>query len=279
MSKRNPDINLHTYAATETVTHYAALNYLTPCERMLFETYIKPSSAVLDLGVGGGRTTAFLAQRASRYVGVDFIPAMVEACRKKFPALELAVADAANLSSFADASFDAVVFAFNGIDFVHPDSSRLSCFQHIRRVLRPGGVAIFSAHNARAILVRPSWNRERLLRAAQRLSAGSHTVARGWMAILTRARVMLACGQALLKTLGRMVKRAPTKTFWRGEGCLLDSAHGGLYTHYAIPGRVVAELEALHFCCERILGDDYPGGSHPLATDWYYYVFGKPLDK
>ena len=138
MSKRNPDINLHTYAATETVTHYAALNYLTPCERMLFETYIKPSSAVLDLGVGGGRTTAFLAQRASRYVGVDFIPAMVEACRKKFPALELAVADAANLSSFADASFDAVVFAFNGIDFVHPDSSRLSCFQHIRRVLRPG---------------------------------------------------------------------------------------------------------------------------------------------
>ena len=99
------------------------------------------------------------------------------------------------------------------------------------------------------------------------------------MAILTRARVMLACGQALLKTLGRMVKRAPTKTFWRGEGCLLDSAHGGLYTHYAIPGRVVAELEALHFCCERILGDDYPGGSHPLATDWYYYVFGKPLDK
>jgi len=126
--------------------------------------------------------------------------------------------------------------------------------------------------------VRPSWNRERLLRTARRFSLGSHTVGCVWMAILTGVRVMLAYGQALLKTISRIVERIPTKTFWRGEGCLFDSAHGGLYTHYAVPGRVIAELEALDFCCARTLGDDFPRPSHPLATDWYYYVFIKPLD-
>jgi len=279
MSKRNAELNLHTYSDNKTVRHYAALNYLTPCERMLFGLYIRPASAILDLGVGGGRTTPFLAQRASCYVGVDYIPAMIEECRRKFPTLEFTVADAANLSAFGDASFDAVVFAFNGIDFVIPDSARLTCLQHIRRVLKPGGVVVFSSHNARSILVRPSWNSERLLRAARRLSLGSQIVGSAWIAILTGVRVMLAYGQALLKTLSRIVKRIPTKTFWCGEGCLLDSAHGGLYTHYTVPGRVITELEALNFCCDRILGDDFPLPSHPLATDWYYYVFIKPLDK
>jgi len=246
---------------------------------MLFGSYVRSSSAILDLGVGGGRTTPFLAQKASSYVGVDYIPAMIEECRRKFPALEFKVADAANLSAFADASFDAVVFAFNGIDFVIPDSARMRCLQHIRRVLKPGGVVVFSSHNARAILVRPSWNRERLLRAALRFSLGSQMVASAWMVILTGVRVVLAYCQALLKTFGRIAKRIPAKAFWRGEGWLLDSAHGGLYTHYAVPGRVIAELEALNFCCDRILGDDFPRPSHPLATDWYYYVFIKPLDK
>src|SRR5208337_5155868 len=128
--------NRQIYDATEVAAHYAALNYLTPCERLLFETYIKPGSAVLDLGVGGGRTTPYLAGRASRYVGVDYAPAMVKACQAKFPGLEFRVADAANLSLFPDDSFDVVVFAFNGIDYVLPEESRRSCFAHVHRVLK-----------------------------------------------------------------------------------------------------------------------------------------------
>ena len=81
MTGRSAATNLQTYDAPEVAAHYATLDYLTPCERVLFETYIPAGSAILDLGVGGGRTTSYLANRASRYVGVDYAPAMVKACR------------------------------------------------------------------------------------------------------------------------------------------------------------------------------------------------------
>jgi SAM-dependent methyltransferase len=279
MSKRRADTNLQTYDVADVAAYYAALNYLTPCERVLFESYIPPGSAILDLGVGGGRTTSYLANWASRYVGVDYAPAMVKACQSKFPGLEFVVGDAANLSVFPDATFDVVVFAFNGVDYVLPEQSRRSCFEHIHRVLKDGGSLIFSSHNARAILVSVRWNRGRLQRAARRVSAESTALYWLLLGLLTSARWALAFGQAVGATLVRAFHRIPTRIFWRGEGNLIDSAHGGLLTHYSIPSRVIAELEALHFRPERILGDDHPQPSHPYSTDWYYYVFAKSCEK
>jgi SAM-dependent methyltransferase len=273
MTRLSADANLKTYDAPEVAAHYAALDYLTPCERMLFETYIPPRSAVLDLGVGGGRTTAYLANRASSYVGVDYAAAMVKACRAKFPGLEFVVADATNLAAFADASFDVVVFAFNGIDYVLPEQSRRSCLGHIHRVLKANGVVIFSSHNARAFVMRRSWNRERLQEIARRLAADSKVLYWLLLAILTSARATVALGQSAGATVARALNRMPSRMFWRGEGTLVDSAHGGLLTHYCIPSRVVDELDSLHFRPQRILGDDYPQPSHPYATGWYYYVF------
>jgi len=279
MSGRSPDTNLKTYDAPEVAAHYAALDYLTPCERMLFDAYIPRGSAILDLGVGGGRTTAYLASRASRYVGVDYATAMVKACQSRFPELEFVLADAANLTAFPNASFDAVVFSFNGIDYVLPEEARRSCFGHIHRVLKPKGVLIFSSHNPRAVLTHREWNRERLQRMARRFSADSKMLYRLLLAILTSARSMLAFAQGAGVTLLRVVKRIPSRMFWRGEGTLVDPVHGGLLTHYSIPSRVVAELDALHFRPEHILGYDYPHRSHSYETDWYYYVFAKPCEK
>jgi len=279
MTGRSTETNLQAYDAPEVAAHYAALDYLTPCERLLFETYIPAGSAVLDLGVGGGRTTSYLASRAWRYVGVDYAAAMVKACQKRFPDLEFVVADAANLSAFPDASFDAVVFAFNGIDYVLPDESRLSCLRHIHRVLKAGGVVIFSSHNARAVLMWRDWNRERLQRMARRFSGDSNLLYWILLVLLTSARLALAFGQAAGATLLRLLKKIPSQVFWRGEGSLVDSAHGGLLTHYATPSRVIAELAAVRLRPERILGDDYPRPSHPYATGWYYYVFAKAGEK
>lgn len=279
MTGRSPDTNLKIYDTLQVAEYYAALDYLTPCERLLFETYIAPGSTILDLGVGGGRTTAYLAERASRYVGVDYAAAMVKACQAKFRGLEFLVADAADLSLFPDTSFDVVVFSFNGIDYVLPDERRRCCLNHIYRILKAGGVVIFSSHNPRSVVIRPSWNRQRLHRVAQRYSADSKVLYSVLWAALTLGRSAIAAGQALGATLMRVLARVPSRTFWRGEGRLMDSAHGGLLTHYGTPQRVLAELAALQFRPERILGDDYPRSSHSCATDWYYYVFTKTLEK
>ena len=279
MATRNAETNLHTYDGVEVAAHYAALNYLTACERVLFESYIPPGSAILDLGVGGGRTTRYLANRASRYIGIDYAAAMVKVCQTKFPELEFLVADAANLAALSDASFDVVVFAFNGIDYVLPEQSRRRCLSHIHRVLKAGGCLIFSSHNARAVLTIPRWNRQRLQKLARRFSIGSNVLFWLLLGSLTCLRAAMEALRAIGATLIRVLKRIPSRMFWRGEGVLIDPAHGGLLTHYWIPRRVIRDVNALHFRPERILGDDYPDPSHLYSTDWYYYVFTKTCEK
>jgi SAM-dependent methyltransferase len=255
-------------------SHYASLAYLTPCERLLFDFYIKPGSAVLDLGVGGGRTTAYLASRAGRYVGVDYAPAMIKTCQARFPGREFVVADAANLSTFASASFDAVVFAFNGMDYVLPDTSRRASLEHIRRILKTNGVLIFSSHNPRAILVPPRWSEERAQSLANKWLRGWPLLRTLLLAAITGMQFLVAVGRSVAATLQR-VKRLRSSAFWRGEGEFVDAAHGGLLTHCWIPTRVIDELNCTGFRVQRALGDDYPAKSHDLHTDWYYYVFSK----
>ncbi len=67
----------------------------------------------------------------------------------------------------------------------------------------------------------------------------------------------------------------PRRAFWSGDGYMVDPAHGGLLTHYAVPARVIAELEQQGFQFLRLAGDDYPRRSRAYVTDWYYYVFRK----
>jgi ubiquinone/menaquinone biosynthesis C-methylase UbiE len=267
--------NLQVYRNPEVVSHYASLDYLTACERLLFDTYLMPGMAILDLGVGGGRTTPYLSQKASRYVGVDYAEEMIRLCRDKFPRLEFIVADASDLSRFSDASFDAVIFSFNGLDYVLPAEKRRQCLRECQRVLRTRGTLIFSSHNPRSIFLRPSWA-PRILRAfARRLfpqPGAGFTVVRGAVAAAKSVHALL---RVLAGSGMRIVRRVPTGALWRGEGCLVDPAHGGLTTHYWTPRRAIAEASSLGLRFETLKGDDYPERSNEFVTDWYYYVFTK----
>jgi ubiquinone/menaquinone biosynthesis C-methylase UbiE len=113
-------------------------------------------SHVLDLGVGAGRTTPYLLELTKNYVGADYSGDMIERCRRRFPGVRFEEIDARDLSAFGDASFDLVLFSFNGIDCVdHRD--RLTVMREIRRVLKDGGLFIFSTHNRNGV-VRKAWS-------------------------------------------------------------------------------------------------------------------------
>lgn len=263
--------NLSVYRAPQVVAHYAGQDYLTPCERLLFDTYLKPGTALLDLGVGGGRTAGYLSSIASRYVGVDYSEEMIAACRRRYPDLSFEVADAADLSRYADGLFDAVVFSFNGIDSLAPDAKRHHCLRECHRVLKPGGVFIFSSHNPRKLIVgwECDWNHLGVL--AGRIARGRKGLAALALAGLVCARV----GLVPLRTAARMIQRIPTRAFWRGEGYLFDSTHGGSTIHCATPPRVIAELADCQFQLVRELPDDYPRTTGKWTTGWYYYVFSR----
>lgn len=130
--------HLKVYSAPDIVSRYAGMYSLSACEQLLFDTYLRPGMAILDLGVGGGRTTPFLSRSASRYVGVDYSEEMIRACRAKFPHLQFAVADASDLSQYADASFDSVVFSYNGLDCLAPREKREKVFARMSQGTQTG---------------------------------------------------------------------------------------------------------------------------------------------
>jgi len=267
------DRNLDVYNESRVAAHYARLEYLSECELHLFQSFLKPGMAILDLGVGGGRTTPYLSALASRYVGADYASEMVSACRNKFPTLEFRVLHAADLREFESGHFDAVIMAFNSIDYVIPDKVRAQALCEIHRVLKNGGVVIFSSHNPRAFWVRPGWSRSKIQQVAARVSRGRKAVERLAIGILTVLKACASAATSLARSAVRLARRLPKRAFWRGEGYMMDNAHGGLLTHYAVPKVVISELTSAGFRLLEVLGDDYPARSRIFATDWYYYVF------
>jgi SAM-dependent methyltransferase len=140
--------NTAAYARTGTVGWYKDFDVILKPEAVILEA-IGPTikgKKLLDIGIGGGRTTKFLLDISSDYTGIDYTSDCVAAARQRFPNTNLLCRDARNLQEFGESTFDFVLFSFNAIDYmIHED--RLSCLAEIKRVLRPGGWFMFSTHN------------------------------------------------------------------------------------------------------------------------------------
>ena len=146
------------------VDDYARESHLQPPEETILGVLIRDlhNMDMLDIGVGGGRTTVHFAKLCRRYVGTDISEGMIAACRRRFAnwpdSVSFQVSDATNMPEFRDGEFDVVMFSFNGLDCIDPEG-RLAALREISRVLKPGGVFIFSAHNTRALPQRMSLTR------------------------------------------------------------------------------------------------------------------------
>jgi ubiquinone/menaquinone biosynthesis C-methylase UbiE len=149
------DKNRKTYANAGVVNHYAQLKELQPAEKMLLERLrdLLPQMKMLDIGVGGGRTTQYFCQEVAEYTGIDYSDEMIEACKQRFPASTRAtfeVCDAREMSRFEDNTFDLILFSFNGIDYVSL-SDRLQILKEVSRVGKSGGYFYFSSHNLQGL--------------------------------------------------------------------------------------------------------------------------------
>jgi SAM-dependent methyltransferase len=142
------EVNRTWYSGERAVSACTADSFLEPALVFILLTYRDAilGQPVLDIGVGGGRTTLYLSQLTSDYVGIDYSPPMVAHCHARFPGVRLEVCDARDLSRFDDGSFRLVLFSFNGIDAVDHEG-RMQALAEIARVLQPGGIFAFSSHN------------------------------------------------------------------------------------------------------------------------------------
>ena len=102
--------------------------------------------SILDVGVGAGRTVPYLRSLSNDYTGIDYSESMLRLCTATHPGTKLLLCDARNMDIFEDSHFDIVFCSWNMLDDVNHED-RGVVLREIHRVLKEGGLFIFSTHN------------------------------------------------------------------------------------------------------------------------------------
>lgn len=257
MGEKHDDLdaeNRATYATEESVGVYGARSGLQPGEaRVLAQLGVDVAGqSLLDIGVGGGRTTSALEGVVGSYVGLDYVPELVSEARRRFPHARISQGDARSLD-FEDGTFDVVLFSFNGIDGVgHQD--RLRVLAEVRRVLRPGGLFWFSSHNR-------GWSRFHRL---------------PWQGRPRLGRVMLKKSLEAWRSRANRRRLRPMEEVTDDYAIVNDEAHGyGLLLYYVDAASQVAQLERAGFTDVRVF-DQTGEAAEPTAASpesiWMHYV-------
>jgi SAM-dependent methyltransferase len=147
LSSRQDHVNREVYHSPRVYRRYLSTQLTAPETACLlkYQPHIFRRD-VLDIGVGAGRTSRYLAPLARRYEAVDYSPVMVNYMKKAMPEISVQQADFRDLGLFEDGSFDFLLATDNVIDALsHED--RMLALREAARVLLPGGLLVFSSHN------------------------------------------------------------------------------------------------------------------------------------
>jgi SAM-dependent methyltransferase len=141
----------------DTVAGYYADGGPRTVEAAVFDRHAAAlSGRTLEIGVGAGRLTGRLLERARELVGIDISPAMVEHCRRRFPDARFEIGSLNDPQAAVGGGFDAIVAGYNLLDVVDHDE-RGAALDRWREILVPGGTLIMSTHNlaAKGQIARP----------------------------------------------------------------------------------------------------------------------------
>ena len=137
------------YEVPEIVARYTSVG-LWPAEETLVADFFPDEARVLDLGCGAGRTSIALAELGLEVVGIDISQVMIQVARDQARRaqveVDFQVLDARRLK-FSPDSFDVVLYSYNGIELVPGMAGKHAVMKETLRVLKPGGLFIFSTHS------------------------------------------------------------------------------------------------------------------------------------
>jgi SAM-dependent methyltransferase len=259
-------INRGAWKRPDTVRQYQRLEGWTdPGERAAVEHVAAEARGrpILDIGVGGGRTTPLLRAISDDYVGVDYTAEMCEACRARHPGVRIEHMDARDLGRFEDNRFALAVFSFNGIDAVHV-SERHKVLAEVHRVLQPGGLFIVSAHNRHG----PGHGE----RPGLRLAFSWNPLKLGWR--------MLKLARSLPRSL-RNARRLRALNETHEDWSIMNAgAHDfGIVIVYTTLAEQKRQLRAAGFETELVLdnvaGEPVADGADTSGIWWFHYVARK----
>ena len=117
------------------------------------ERHFPTPGRLIDLGCGTGRCLLHFAQKGFTCTGVDLSETMLDVVRQKAEQAGVAVSlQKANLVELDDVpaeSFDYAACLFSTLGMIRGRESRQRFLGHVRRIVKPGGVFVLHAHNAR----------------------------------------------------------------------------------------------------------------------------------
>ena len=136
-------------------------------ERFFIDKYFTDRNGkLLDLGCGTGRTTIPLFQMGFSVIGVDLVPTMIETAKRiaasKSLRIDYRLGDATKVE-FGENEFDYVLFSNQGWTQIPDSEDRVLALREMKRVLKPRGILIFTAH-PRKFWYRPLFWRWKWLR-------------------------------------------------------------------------------------------------------------------
>ena len=158
MNKKSEKIQqefiIKSFSDENTLSEYSKDTFnigLWETEKAMFTKYFAKDARILDIGCGAGRTTLGLYRLGFKnIVGVDITPGMIKEAKSnaKKVGIEIhfEVGDACSLA-YEDNSFNGCLFSFNGIMQIPTRANRVIALKEIKRVMKKGGIFIFTTHD------------------------------------------------------------------------------------------------------------------------------------
>ena len=228
--------NKKTYQSQKIVKEYSSLGELFKAEKTIFGILKNKlvNMRMLDIGVGGGRTTYYFAPLAKEYLGIDYSEQMINACKKRFPnhsdKISFKACDVRSMRILKDNYFDFILASSNGLDYM-PHNDRIKALKEIKRVGRKGGYFSFSTHNLLSI--------DKLLQIKLSLNP------------INMSRIIIR--HLLLKTLNKNFNKLKKEKY----AVVNDGAHQfRLLTYYIKPKEQIKQLKNLQFNNIRVFSPE-----------------------
>jgi SAM-dependent methyltransferase len=143
----------HARFETAVFDHWASRRGLTGIEDALVGRFLDRDRRTLEAGTGGGRILLSLRDRGFGDLhGFDYVPGFIDVARRRDPAgaIDFSVQDAADLD-YPDDRFDQAIYLQQLLCFIADPRDRWRAVREAGRVLKSGGMALFSflCHEAR----------------------------------------------------------------------------------------------------------------------------------
>jgi SAM-dependent methyltransferase len=130
---------------------YFAYNRLFDFDEAILRQHFTTPGLVVDLGCGTGRALVPLVRAGHRGLAVDLSQEMLSVVGEKAAEEHLAiyrvVSNMVELQSLADGIADYAICLFSTLGMIRGAANRQRVVEHVRRILKPGGLFVLHVHN------------------------------------------------------------------------------------------------------------------------------------